>query len=167
MYSISAFHDKEPAQPTCAVYPPSSVRYRDIFSVKTVNLPPQGTSRSYSARPSVVLSTPQDGFQHKPSGHLQWLPQKLLVEGTCMSTVQRAKLPGQGTPTFPSKLPRASPTSYPVFLDTSSYLQRYCQKSSHARTVKTSASSRPAYDMGTLTQYEVTTMLVIKEEFLV
>src|SRR4051812_17989766 len=35
-----------PAQPTCTVYQPSSVRYRDIFSAKTASLPPQATDRS-------------------------------------------------------------------------------------------------------------------------
>src|SRR4051812_46835162 len=35
-----------PAQPTCTVYRPSSVRYRDIFSATTVILPPQATDRS-------------------------------------------------------------------------------------------------------------------------
>src|SRR3954464_5313375 len=49
-----SFDQKEPqpsvtryqAQPTCTVYPPSSVRYRDIFSVKIVSLLPQVTGRS-------------------------------------------------------------------------------------------------------------------------
>src|SRR4051812_11185184 len=99
----------------------------------------------------------RDRFQHKPSGHLQWLPQKLPAEETSLSTVQGGKAsqarqpnllrqaieaasrvrhpafldtPPEKTsgvwyPTFPSKLLQASPTSYPVFLDTSSYLQRY------------------------------------------
>src|SRR3954462_10401519 len=35
-----------PAQPTCTVYQPSAVRCRDIFSAKTVSLPPQATVRS-------------------------------------------------------------------------------------------------------------------------
>src|SRR4051794_34865352 len=59
----SAFRDKEPAQPTRTVYPPSPVRYRDTFSAKAVSLPPQVTGRSYSARPTVVLSTPQGRIQ--------------------------------------------------------------------------------------------------------
>src|SRR3954465_4012316 len=35
-----------PVQPTCTVYQPSSVHCRDIFSAKTVSLPPQSTDRS-------------------------------------------------------------------------------------------------------------------------
>src|SRR3954470_24224677 len=34
-----------PAQPTCTVYQPSAVRYRDIFSAKTISLPSQATDR--------------------------------------------------------------------------------------------------------------------------
>src|SRR3954468_3396876 len=51
----------------------------------------------------------RDGFQHKPSGHLQWLPQKLPAEGTSMSTVQRSNLPKQGNPAFFSKPSRQLP----------------------------------------------------------
>src|SRR3954470_19415256 len=39
-----------PAQPTCTVYQPSAVRYRDIFSAKTVSLPPQATDRSLQCK---------------------------------------------------------------------------------------------------------------------
>src|SRR4051812_22604801 len=39
-----------PAQPTCTVYEPSSVRCRDIFSARTVNLPPQATDRSLQCK---------------------------------------------------------------------------------------------------------------------
>src|ERR1043165_8659926 len=39
-----------PTQPTCTVYQPSSVRYWDIFSVKTANLPPQATGRSLQCK---------------------------------------------------------------------------------------------------------------------
>ena len=123
-----------PAQPTCTVYQPSSVHYRDTFSVKTISLPPQVTGRSYSARHPVVLSTPQGWISTQAiRSSTVKCRRKLPAEGTSMSTVQRAKLPGQGTPTFPSKLPQASPTGYPVFLDTSSYLQRYCQKKADAQ----------------------------------
>src|SRR3954471_1627609 len=34
-----------PAQPTCTVYQPFAVRCRDIFSAKTVSLPPQATDK--------------------------------------------------------------------------------------------------------------------------
>src|SRR3954471_4930695 len=39
-----------PAQPTCTVYEPSSVRCRDIFSAKTVSLPPQATDKSLQCK---------------------------------------------------------------------------------------------------------------------
>ena len=53
-----SFQQKEPqpsvtryqAQPTCTVYQPSSVRYRDIFPAKTVSLPPQATDRSLQCK---------------------------------------------------------------------------------------------------------------------
>src|SRR4051812_6525849 len=39
-----------PAQPTCTVYQPSSVRYRDILSAKTASLPQQATDRSLQCK---------------------------------------------------------------------------------------------------------------------
>src|SRR3954464_13078864 len=39
-----------PAQPTCTVYEPSSVRCRDTFSAKRVSLPPQATDRSLQCK---------------------------------------------------------------------------------------------------------------------
>ena len=159
---------------------PSVTRYWHSRHVQCISLPqydtgifsrsrqsaflPKPPEEAYNARHLVVLSTPQDGFQHKPSGHLQWLPQKLPGEGTGVSTVQKGKpsktrhpnllqqaieaasrvrhpafldtplkkTSGVRYSTFPSKLPQASPTSYPVFLDTSSCPQRYGQKNSVA-----------------------------------
>src|SRR3954468_24178184 len=51
----------------------------------------------------------RDRFQHKPSGHLQWLPAKLPIEGTSVSTVQRSNRTKQGNPAFFSKLSRQIP----------------------------------------------------------
>ena len=53
-----SFGQKEPqpsvtryqAQPTCTVYQPSSVRYRDVSSAKTVSLPPQAIDRSLQCK---------------------------------------------------------------------------------------------------------------------
>src|SRR3954469_10059676 len=39
-----------PAQPTCTVYQPSSVRYQHIVSAKTASLPPQATDRSLQCK---------------------------------------------------------------------------------------------------------------------
>jgi len=131
------------------VYPPSSVRYQDTFSTKASSLPPQVTGRSYSARHTVVLSTPYGWIpvQAIRSATVK-TPQKPQQKKVSMPTVQGSNLPRQGNPTFfgklsrqlpgydtpafldtppeeasgvryptfPSKLPRASPTSHPVFL---------------------------------------------------
>src|SRR3954464_15185505 len=51
----------------------------------------------------------RDGFQHKPSGHLRWLPQKLPAEGTSMSTVQGGKA-SQARQPKPSRQPSAYDT---------------------------------------------------------
>ena len=110
MYSASAFRDKEPAQPTCTVYPPSSVRYRDIFSAKTVSLPPQANGGNLQCKTlSRTPCAPPMAFSTSYPVSYSELPQKLPAEGTGIPTVQRGKLPRQGNPTFFSKLSRQLP----------------------------------------------------------
>jgi hypothetical protein len=92
------------------VSPPSSVRYRDIFSVKTFNLPPQVTGRSLQckAHSRVHYATGIDSSTSHPviySGYHKKLP----AEGTSLSTVQRSNRTKQGNPTFFSKLSRQLP----------------------------------------------------------
>src|SRR3954467_11074575 len=73
---------------------------------------PSSTSHPQKLTMQQTQSCPvchRDGFQHSPSGHLQWLPQKLPAEGTSMSTVQRSNLPKQDNPTVFGKLSRQLP----------------------------------------------------------
>src|SRR3954470_11131366 len=80
-----------PAQPTCTVYQPSSVRYRDIFLAKTVSLLPQATDRSLQCKTlDRARYAPRMDSSKSRSVIYSELPQKLPAEGTGMSTMQEA-----------------------------------------------------------------------------
>src|SRR3954468_2925435 len=99
-----------PAKPTRTVYQPSSDNYRDIFSVKTFNLPPQVTGRSLQckAHSRVQYATGIDSNTNPPviySGYHKNFQQK---EPSCPQC-KEAKLPRQDNPTCFGKLSRQLP----------------------------------------------------------
>ena len=81
--SVTRYH----AQPTCIVYQPSVTRNRHSRHVQCIHLPQYATGISSRSRQSAfyhkppveaIVQDPQscsvrhmDGFEHKPSGHLQ------------------------------------------------------------------------------------------------
>ena len=130
-----SFEQKEPqpsvtryrAQPICTVHQPSVTRKRLSRRVQCIHLPRYATEISSRSRQSTFLQSHQQKLQCKAHSRAQYatwmntsypviyseMPQKLLAEGTYMSTVQRAKLPRQGNPTFFSKLSRQLPAYDP------------------------------------------------------
>src|SRR3954466_7755392 len=77
-----------PAQPTCTVYEPSSVRCRDIFSAKTISLPPQATDRCLQCKTfDRARYAPRMDSSTSRSVIYSEVPQKLPIEGTDVSTV--------------------------------------------------------------------------------
>src|SRR3954462_15122082 len=80
-----------PAQPTCTVYEPSSVRCRDIFSANTVSLPPQATDRSlqYKTFDRARYAIRVDSSTSRSVAYSE-LPQKLSAERADVSQYKEA-----------------------------------------------------------------------------
>src|SRR4051812_20526939 len=139
---------KTPSRVQYATGIDSSTSHPVIYSEIPQKLPVEGTS----------MSTVQGGKAsqaRQPNLLRQAIEAASRVRHLAFLDTPPEKTSGVRYPTFPSKRAQASPTSYPVFLDTSSYLQRYRQKKiSGTETIKISATSGPAYVMGTRIKYE-------------
>ena len=122
----SAFHHKPPAETYNA-------RHSVVFSTPHGWIPAQAirsstvaTTKTSSRRNQHVHSTKKQPSQTRQPNLLQQaIKAASRVRHPAFLNTPPEKTFGVRYPTFPNKLPQASSTSYPVFLDTSSYLQWY------------------------------------------